>query len=248
MTDELEGLDAKLLRGMLPALYKKAQEGDQRAIDTVLRILQRLEKGAQPAPANDGFVSPVNVPGQIQSRASRKEFESLLETPPSDDPFANSGLLQLSEAYFRQMENGENPDKWDWRKHAYIAWSSVPKNMRFPATLNEFAALVGLSNTSTIRKWRAKDPEIAERIASLPKLMLNQHVADVLNALVTVASAPSPQAHQDRKLFLEMTELHNPKGNLNLSGLVGTVTIDDPLDEEEQARVEAIMQSLAAET
>ena len=46
MTDELEGLDAKLLRGMLPALYKKAQEGDQRSIDTVLRILQRLEKNA----------------------------------------------------------------------------------------------------------------------------------------------------------------------------------------------------------
>ena len=77
MTDELEGLDAKLLRGMLPALYKKAQEGDQRSIDTVLRILQRLEKNAPtPAPnepAESGFTAPINVPGQIQSRARRKD-------------------------------------------------------------------------------------------------------------------------------------------------------------------------------
>ena len=59
MTDELEGLDAKLLRGMLPALYRKAQEGDQRSIDTVLRILQRLEKNAPTPtlnePAEPGF-------------------------------------------------------------------------------------------------------------------------------------------------------------------------------------------------
>jgi hypothetical protein len=56
MTDELEGLDAKLLRGMLPALYKKAQEGDQRSIDTVLRILQRLEKNAPTPTPNDSRI------------------------------------------------------------------------------------------------------------------------------------------------------------------------------------------------
>ena len=46
MSDELGGLDARLLRGLLSAdLYKRAQAGDQKAIDTVLRILQRLERG-----------------------------------------------------------------------------------------------------------------------------------------------------------------------------------------------------------
>ena len=151
MTDDLEGLDAKLLRGMLPALYKKAQDGDQRAIDTVLRILQRLEKNAPLAapnePAEPGFTAPINVPGQIQSRASRKEFEALLESPPTDDPFVGEGILQLSDAYFRQMEDGENDDKWDWRKHAYVAWACIPKNMRYRASA--FASPDGLAISRT---------------------------------------------------------------------------------------------------
>ena len=250
MTDELEGLDAKLLRGMLPALYRKAQEGDQRSIDTVLRILQRLEKNAPTPtlnePAEPGFTAPLNVPGQIQSRASRKEFEALLEDPPDDDPFAREGVLQLSEAYFRQMESGENDDKWDWRKHAYVAWACIPKNLRYPKTINEFAALVGLTNASTIRKWRAKDPEIPERIASLPRLMLNQHVSNVLHALTTVAADPVPQSHQDRKLFLEITGVYDPKNNINLRGVVGTIELDDPLDDDEQAAVERILKEVAA--
>jgi len=250
MTDDLEGLDAKLLRGMLPALYKKAQDGDQRAIDTVLRILQRLEKNAPAHAPNDlaepGFTAPINVPGQIQSRASRKEFEALLESPPTDDPFVGEGILQLSDAYFRQMEDGENDDKWDWRKHAYVAWACIPKNMRYPKTINGFAALVGLTSSSTIRKWRSKDPEIPERIASLPRLMLNQHVSDVLHALTTVAADPVPQSHQDRKLFLEIAGVYDPKNNINLRGVVGTVELDDPLDDAEQAAVERVLKEVAA--
>lgn len=202
-----------------------------------------------------GFTATENVPGQSQSRASKRQFEAFLESPDfshitnkEEREQLYACINELAEAYSKQFESGENKEKWDWRKQAYVAWSSVPKSKRYPKTIKEFADFIGLSTTSTIRNWRLADPEINKRITELPKLLLHRHVADVLSALVTVASDPIPQAHQDRKLFLEITEVHNPKSDVNLRGLIGSVTIDDPLDEEEQARVEAIMQRLAAET
>lgn len=246
MADELEGLSEKMLRGMLPGLYPRAQTGDQRAIDTVLRIIQRLDKNTPPPTPTNGFTAPANAPGQTQSRASRKEFEEWLDLPvdPADKELA-AGVTALNEAYWRQLDSGENNDKWDWRKHAYIAWASIPKSLRWPKTMSEFADLVGLTNTATIRKWRAKDPEISERIASLPKQLLSRHIADVMNALVAVASDPIPQAHQDRKLFLEITGQYNPKGALDIKGLLGTVELDDPLDDDDQRSVEEILREAA---
>ena len=199
-----------------------------------------------PRQPNTGFTAPPTVPGQTQSHASRKDFEEWLELPvdPIDQDLA-AGVSALGDAYWRQLDSGENNDKWDWRKHAYIAWSSIPKSLRWPKTLNEFADLVGLTNTATIRKWRAKDPEISERIASLPKQLLSHHIADVMQALVDVASDPIPQAHQDRKLFLEMTGQYNPKGALDIKGLLGTVELDDPLDDDDQRSVEEILREAA---
>ena len=201
-----------------------------------------------------GFTASPAVPGQSQSRASKKEFEAFLESPaidPNTDNKTQQSIREsieiLSDAYWRQFESGENEERWDWRKHAYIAWSCVPKSMRYPKTLEEFADFVGLSNTSTIRKWRSKDPDIATRITTLPKLLLNRHVADVLNALATVAADPVPQAHQDRKLFLEIAGVHNPKSDVNLRGVVGTVELDDPLSDEEQERIERILKEVAAQ-
>ena len=86
MADELDGLSEKMLRGMLPGLYPKAQAGDQRAIDTVLKILQRLDKGTAPAAdKGDGFTAPANAPGQVESRESKVAFEGLLEGGSSGD-------------------------------------------------------------------------------------------------------------------------------------------------------------------
>ena len=247
MADELDGLSEKMLRGMLPGLYPKAQAGDQRAIDTVLKILQRLDKGTAPAAAKgDGFTAPANAPGQMESRESKVAFEGLLEGGASGDAAQEEGVSALREAYFRQVEMGNNGGKWDWRKQAYIAWACVPKLKRWPKTEQEFASLIGLSNTATIRKWKINDPEIGERIAALPKALLANHVADVLEAMVQVASDPIPQATAERKLFLEIAGVYNPKGSLDIKGLV-TVEMDEVLDDEEQARVEAMMRGLASE-
>lgn len=247
MADELDGLNERMLRGMLPALYAKAKEGDTRAIDTVLRILQRLERNLGAGPAKgDGFTAAANAPGQMESRESKVAFEGLLEGGSSGDVARDEGVSALREAYFRQVEMGNNEGKWDWRKQAYIAWACVPKSKRWPRTEQEFASLIGLSNTATIRKWKINDPEIGERIAALPKALLANHVADVLEAMVTVASDPIPQATAERKLFLEIAGVYNPKGSIDMKGLMGTVTLDEVLDDEEQAKVEAMMRGLAA--
>ena len=123
MADELDGLNEMMLRGMLPALYAKAKEGDTQAIDTVLRILQRLERNLGAGPAKgDGFTAAVNAPGQMESRESKVAFEGLLEGGASGDAAQEEGVSALREAYFRQVEMGNNGGKWDWRKQAYIAW------------------------------------------------------------------------------------------------------------------------------
>jgi hypothetical protein len=81
----------------------------------------------------------------------------------------------------------------------------------------DVAALLGLSNTRTMRHWREQDPEMGERIARLPTEMLLGHVADVFDALVKVAKDPDPKCFQDRRLFLELTGNYRPSGNVNLS-------------------------------
>ena len=211
----------------------------------------RAEGHSRPvSSAADSFTPDAGPP--LQPRASRERvlglrgeaFAIALKAPPVDGA-ANEELEALRDAYFLQVEMGNNDGKWDWRKQAYIAWSCVPKAKRWPKTEQEFASLIGLSNTATIRKWKLNDPEIGERIATLPKALLANHVADVLEAMVTVASDPIPQATAERKLFLEVAGIYNPKGSLDIKGLV-TVEMDEVLDDEEQAAVEAMMRGLAA--
>lgn len=200
-----------------------------------------------------GFLLPENVPGQSQSRIGKKEFEAFLESPlfPADIPEEDrekylSSIHDMADAYWKQLEFGENNEKWDWRKNAFIAWSCVPKSRRWPKTINKFAEMVNIRNTSSIRKWRAKDPEIDERISLLPKMLLRKHVVDVFDAMVQVASDPIPQATAERKLFLEIAGVYNPKGILDVRGLVGTVSIDDVLDDDEQAEIAGMMREMAS--
>ena len=40
--------------------------------------------------------------------------------------------------------------------------------------------------------------------------------------------------------------MYSPKGSIDVKGLMGTATLDEVLDDEEQAEVEAMMKGLAA--
>lgn len=117
----------------------------------------------------------------------------------------------------RVDRDGGSWPRWDWRKALYIAWSVVPKAKRKPATEEELAVILNLKNTRTIRTWKQKFPEIERRIAELPKQLLMRHLGDVYAALVAVAVMPIPGAHQDRKLFLELTGDYVQKGSVQHS-------------------------------
>ena len=210
MSDDLTGLDAKLLRGMLPGLYAAAKGGDAAAQNRVIKIVELLKtlEGDKPLA---GFPAAIDAPGQLESRVARARLDELLakmETPP--DWFGMYADL-LEE---RWPET--NRRRWQWRTALYIAWSCTPRDRRWPKTKGELANLLGCAE-SAFRVWRHKDPEIDERIRSLPATMLLEHVAGVFDALATVAQQADPRAFQDRRLFLEITGNYQPSGNLAVS-------------------------------
>lgn len=167
---------------------------------------------------NSGFTAPPSVPGQAESRKGKAALDDYL-TAATETPEWRSLYEKLLDE--RIERDGYVAPKWDWRKALYIAWSVVPKARRVPATEEELAVLLNLKNTRTIRMWKQKCPELEERIAELPKQLLVGHLADVYDALVTVASMPIPAAHQDRKLILELTGDYVQKGSVQHTGADG---------------------------
>lgn len=109
-----------------------------------------------------------------------------------------------------------------WRVAAYIAWASSPLQRRWPATLKELATTVlGLRSDTVIYKWRKMDPTIDARVEAFRAEPLLRYRQDVLAALIDVASTHDPGAHNDRKLFLEMSGDYKPRQAMELSGANG---------------------------
>lgn len=205
-----------------------------------------------------GFTAPSNAPGQAESRASKARLDALLNsrrTRPDDGwEVASAEPVAWEDYYYELLAEQvevEKPDgskkrvaRWDWRKALYIAWHSVPASKRWPKYEVQLIDLLGLTNTRTIRQWKAKDPEIEERIADGPKKLLVGHIADVMEALVTVAKLPDPKAFQDRKLFLEMTKQYT--GKLEVTGEDGgPVELEHRVNSEQFAEMMHQAQSLA---
>lgn len=110
--------------------------------------------------AHSPFPTSSKTPGQQASRAAFAALE------------AKRGEYGWWEQYLNLREEG-----WDWRKAAYIAWMSTPPEVRWPKTLESLASeVLGLNSTSTIRKWRGKQPEIGKRIETL-RVELLTHMA-----------------------------------------------------------------------
>lgn len=167
---------------------------------------------------NSGFTAPENVPGQAESRASKARLDALLDArrarPEPEVEVADPAPLAWEAMYYDLLaeKDEDGRARWDWRKALYIAWNCVPTSKRWPRHEVQLIDLLGLTNTRTIRQWKQNDPEIEKRIQEGPKALLMGHVADVLEALVKVATDSDPKAHQDRKLFLELTGQYKPRG------------------------------------
>lgn len=210
---------------------------------------------------DDDFPANESTPGQAESRAARSELDRWLAQqvePPAWFTLWNELRAERvpvigpdGQPILDARGEFRTRRRWDWRKALYIAWSCVPKNQRLPKTLEELCSLLGLSSTGTIRNWRRKDPTLHERIEQLPKQLLINHVADVYDALVTVASSADPKAFNDRRLFLELTGQYSQKGTLAVSGPEGgPVPLDfsyglSELSDEELDALDRITRRLA---
>ena len=103
--------------------------------------------------------------------------------------------------YLKLIEHG-----WPWRVAAYIAWAASPKRYRWPKTITELSTdVLGLTSPRAIYNWRSKWKSIDGIVAILQAAPLMEHRADVIEALIQVASDPDYKGHADRKLFLELT-------------------------------------------
>ena len=110
------------------------------------------------------------------------------------------------EDYQRLVESG-----WPWRMAAYIAWSSVPKKLRWPKTQQDLAVnVLGLRTQRQISYWRCHIPAFNAAISDLRVVPLLEYRADVIQALIDSAINPAPKHHRDRKLFLEIAGIYTP--------------------------------------
>jgi len=132
------------------------------------------------------FPASEKVPGQAESRSAYQSFVKFAKEQDWWDDYL--AIRKLG---------------YDYRKAAYIVWSSLPTDKRQPPTKKEFANLIGLKDTSVIRKWRSNNPEIDKLIENLTLTPLREGLSDVIQAWYAVARSHDAKSFQDRKLYLE---------------------------------------------
>ncbi len=205
---------------MLPRLYEREKTGDEKArrdLVRVIELIERIEAKAAGVSKDSAFPASPATPGQAASIAA---FERLRKGE------------QVLEAVWWQDYCALRAEGWDWRKAVYMAWASAPARDRWPATQDELATqCLGLTSDRTIRKWRAQNPEIEERIVKLQAEPLMRHRRDVLDALVTVASTADPRCHADRRMYLEIIGDYRASANMNVS--MTPISIIELADDEE---------------
>jgi len=145
---------------------------------------------AQPDDVNTAFPASEATPGQAVSRQAREQFLGDRKKYPWWDDYL---ALRL--------------EGWDWRKASYIAWASSKIQGRKPTNQEDLAIKVlGLRSDRTLRKWREKNPEIDERVATLQIEPLMKHRRDVIETLIDRAESHSEKfAYQYQKILLTMT-------------------------------------------
>jgi len=164
------------------------------------------------------FPAGEQVPGQAESRSAYEKFRTMLAVQTMvqgvEEHSTDAGRIDWWQEYLALRAEG-----WDWRKAAFISWASSPTDRRWPGTQDELAQQVlGLKSDRVISKWRRDDPKLQARIEQMQVAPLMEHVRDVIEALIAVARVPTPVAHQDRKLFLEITKIYQPKAQMALTG------------------------------
>lgn len=103
---------------------------------------------------------------------------------------------------------------YTWRKTAWIAWHSQPKQSRQPRTKTAFAELIGVS-PGKLTDY-SNDPALHAAILAHRRSVLFDHLPDVYDALVQSAADPNYKSAPDRRLALEMAGEYTPRQQLNV--------------------------------
>jgi hypothetical protein len=187
-------------------------------------VIEEDDAGAFPAPAN--------APGQAQSR---RAYSKLLEEKRDECPWWSAYLDLRSEG-------------WDWRKAAFIAWSALPAEKRWPKTQQELARdVLGLHSDRTLRKWQQKNPRVAERIETALLAPLRERLPNVIAAWVAVAEMRDPSAHKDRITLLQTMKVYKPPAkSVELTGKDGAAVAVD-FDAEYRKDMADLMKRMNAE-
>ncbi len=160
--------------------------------------------------AEERFISPEEA--RRISEAARK----LLEAQASIGPKGKDGLRPKEPAWFREYMNLIEQG-YPWRVACYMAWASSPKIGRWPESIEKLATdILGLKSARVIYTWRKKRPKLDTLVGMLQGAPLWEHRRDVLDALATMAMQPDYKAHNDRKLFLELTGDYVPRSLVGL--------------------------------
>lgn len=232
----LQHLELRRIDVLLMTLYQQASKGNQGAVDRVMALQERRNALANeissPTPdtspsSKDGGAFPASeaTPGQAVSRSSLRDLQALAQADPKACPWW--------EEYQRLRA-----EKWTWRKAVFIAWSAMPTDKRIPTTQHELAVkYLGLRSDRILRHWRAKDPAIQKRIEAFTLSVLGQALPDVIQAWVSVAKQPEPEAHRDRITYLETMNVYKPKAPTGGDGSVPAGQNFDTFTDSELDRI-----------
>jgi len=168
----------------------------------------------QTLPGMEGAVGNALDEAQLRSAEARRVFEvsahrdAPITGEEGDLPYE---AVDMGE-YWRLIGEG-----WPWRQAVYILWAALPRGQRWPQTQAELATQVlGLASDRVIRGWKAENRALDAEVAKVASGALVRHRPAIYRALIESASNPSPRAHEDRKLALEMLGDYDPQVGLTI--------------------------------
>lgn len=156
-------------------------------------------------PELEGFADTVQDAEEAEGHLTWEETQRRL--------FEAKTIFKQTEppAYMEQLQRLLNAHV-PWRIAVYVAWASVPKHERQPATQEALAReVLGLTSDRRIADWRKRFP-IDQMIADLQGEMLMQYRPGVFDAIGWGASQKDYKAAAQQRLFVELTrDMPNPK-------------------------------------
>lgn len=135
--------------------------------------------------------------------------------------------LPFGDVYAAMVKQG-----FRWREAAFVAWSILPKESRQPKTKQELAVLLGTSGATI--SGMEKDRRLIVMRLKLAQLAYVDHLPDIINASIEVASKASYKGTSERNNIINKV-LGMGTENINVQVGQGEAANFDGMSDEELA-------------